>query len=135
MRHKKSGRKLNRTTSHRLAMLRNMSISLFKNEVVITTLPKSKELRSFVEPLITFAKVKNLSNRRLLFSRIRNNEVVNKLFNDFGLRFKDREGGYIRILKFGFRSGDNAPLAYIDFVGSKIINVPEVVCKKETLEK
>ena len=116
MRHRNGPRKLNRTTSHRLAMLRNMCNSLIKHEAIKTTLPKAKELRSVVEPLITLAKVATLANRRLAFNRTRDRDVVAKLFNELGPRFKARPGGYTRILKMGFRVGDNAPMAFVEFV-------------------
>lgn len=116
MRHRKSNRKLNRTTSHRLAMFRNMSNSLLKHEVIKTTLPKAKELRRFVEPLITLGKTPSLSNHRLAFDRLRDREMVMKLFGELGPRYKARPGGYLRILKYGFRVGDNAPMALIEMV-------------------
>jgi large subunit ribosomal protein L17 len=109
-------RKLNRTSAHRLAMLRNMSNSLFKHELIKTTLPKAKELRRVVEPLITLAKEPTVANRRLAFNRLRDRDVVVKLFNELGPRYKARPGGYIRILKFGFRVGDNAPMAIVELV-------------------
>ncbi|MBK6743165.1 MAG: 50S ribosomal protein L17 [Hydrogenophilales bacterium] len=116
MRHRQSNRKLNRTTSHRLAMLRNLSNSLLKHEVIKTTLPKAKELRRVVEPLITLGKTPTLSNRRLAFDRLRDRDMVVKLFDDLGPRFQKRPGGYVRILKFGFRVGDNAPMALVELV-------------------
>jgi len=116
MRHRQSNRKLNRTTSHRLAMLRNLSNALLTHEVIKTTLPKAKELRRVVEPLITLGKKPSLANRRLAFSRTRDRDVVVKLFNDLGPRFMNRPGGYVRILKFGFRVGDNAPMALVELV-------------------
>ena len=116
MRHGKSGRKFNRTSSHRDAMLRNMACSLIKHEQINTTLPKAKELRRVVEPLITLGKTANLANRRLAFSRLRDREMVGKLFDDLGVRFKARPGGYIRILKMGFRPGDAAPVALVQLV-------------------
>jgi large subunit ribosomal protein L17 len=116
MRHRQSNRKLNRTTSHRLAMFRNMSNSLLKHEVIKTTLPKAKELRRFVEPLITLGKVPSLANHRLAFDRLRDREMVVKLFGELGPRFKTRPGGYLRILKYGFRNGDNAPMALVELV-------------------
>lgn len=116
MRHRQSNRKLNRTTSHRLAMFRNMSVSLLKHEVIKTTLPKAKELRRFVEPLITLGKEPSLANHRLAFDRLRDREVVVKLFGELGPRYKTRPGGYLRILKFGFRNGDNAPMALVELV-------------------
>ena len=113
MRHQKSGRKLHRTSAHREAMFRNMAASLFRHEQIRTTLPKAKELRRVAEPLITLSKGDSVANRRLAFSRLRDREVVGKLFNDLGIRFKDRPGGYLRILKSGYRNGDNAPMALI----------------------
>ncbi len=116
MRHGKSGRKLNRTSSHRDAMFRNMASSLFMHEQIKTTLPKAKELRRVAEPLITLSKQSSVANRRLAFSRLRDKDAVSKLFNELGERYKDRPGGYLRILKCGNRSGDNAPMAYVQLV-------------------
>jgi len=116
MRHRNGPRKLNRTTSHRLAMLRNMCNSLIKHEAIKTTLPKAKELRSVVEPLITLAKESSVANRRLAFDRTRDRAVVSKLFDELGPRYKARPGGYTRILKMGFRIGDNAPMAFVELV-------------------
>ncbi len=116
MRHRNGPRKLNRTTSHRLAMLRNMCNSLLKHEAIKTTLPKAKELRSVVEPLITLGKTPTLANRRLAFNRTRDRDVVAKLFNELGPRYQARPGGYTRILKMGFRVGDNAPMAYVELL-------------------
>ncbi len=116
MRHRQSNRKLNRTTSHRLAMFRNMSNSLLRHEVIKTTLPKAKELRRFVEPLITLGKEPSLANHRLAFDRLRDREMVVKLFGELGPRYKARPGGYLRILKYGFRVGDNAPMALVELV-------------------
>ncbi|MDT3706766.1 MAG: 50S ribosomal protein L17 [Thiobacillus sp.] len=116
MRHRQSNRKLNRTTSHRLAMFRNMSNSLLKHEVIKTTLPKAKELRRFVEPLITLGKEPSVANHRLAFDRLRDREMVVKLFGELGPRYKARPGGYLRILKYGFRNGDNAPMALVELV-------------------
>ena len=116
MRHMKSGRKLNRTSSHRSAMFRNMASSLIKHEVIKTTLPKAKELRRVAEPLITLGKVDGVANRRVAFSRLRDKEAVGKLFSDLGPRFRERKGGYLRIIKCGFRDGDNAPMAYVELV-------------------
>lgn len=113
MRHHKSGRKLNRTSSHREAMFRNMAVSLLRHEQLVTTLPKAKELRRVAEPLITLAKSASLANRRLAFSRLRDRDMVGKLFDDLGVRFKDRPGGYLRILKTGYRRGDAAPMALV----------------------
>jgi large subunit ribosomal protein L17 len=117
MRHQKSGRKLNRTSSHREAMFRNMASSLIKHELIRTTLPKAKELRRVAEPLITLAKTDGVANRRLAFSRMRDKEAVGKLFVELGPRYRERPGGYLRILKCGFRPGDNAPMAYVELVG------------------
>lgn len=116
MRHQKSGRKLHRTSAHREAMFRNMAASLFRHEQIRTTLPKAKELRRVAEPLITLSKGDSVANRRLAFSRLRDREIVGKLFNDLGIRFKDRPGGYLRILKSGYRNGDNAPMALVQLV-------------------
>ncbi|MGY3039595.1 large subunit ribosomal protein L17 [Rhodanobacter sp. TND4EL1] len=117
MRHQKSGRKLNRTSSHREAMFKNMASSLIKHELIRTTLPKAKELRRVAEPLITLAKNDGVANRRLAFARLRDKEAVGKLFVELGPRYKERPGGYLRILKCGFRPGDNAPMAYVELVG------------------
>lgn len=116
MRHRHSGRQLNRNSSHRKAMFKNMAASLFRHEVIKTTLPKAKELRRVAEPLITRAKSDSVANRRIVFDRIRDRDMVTKLFNDLGPRFKDRPGGYMRILKCGFRRGDNAPMAIVELV-------------------
>jgi large subunit ribosomal protein L17 len=116
MRHGHGLRKLNRTSEHRLAMLRNMMNSLIEHEVIKTTVPKAKELRRVVEPMITLAKEPSLANRRLAFDRLRSRDSVTKLFNDLGPRFKTRPGGYTRILKMGFRVGDNAPMALVELV-------------------
>ncbi|WP_333843868.1 50S ribosomal protein L17 [Limnohabitans sp.] len=116
MRHGHGLRKLNRTSSHRLAMLRNMMNSLIEHEAIKTTLPKAKELRRVIEPMITLAKEPTVANRRLAFDRLRDRDSVVKLFNDLGPRFKTRPGGYTRILKMGFRVGDNAPMAYVELV-------------------
>lgn len=116
MRHRKSGRQLNRNSSHRTAMFRNMASSLVKHEIIKTTLPKAKELRRVIEPLITLAKNDSVANRRLAFARTRDKEVVGLLFNVLGPRYNARPGGYTRILKCGFRAGDNAPMAYIELV-------------------
>lgn len=119
MRHRKSGRQLNRNSSHRKAMFRNMAASLFEHELIKTTLPKAKELRMVAEPLITIAKKDNVANRRLAASRLPNSStvVVKKLFEELGTRYQDRPGGYLRILKCGYRAGDNAPMAYVELVG------------------
>ena len=116
MRHRKSGRQLNRNSSHRKAMFSNMASSLVKHEIIKTTVPKAKELRRVIEPLITLAKTDSVANRRLAFARTRDKEVVGKLFSEIGPRFADRPGGYTRILKCGFRTGDNAPMAYIELL-------------------
>ena len=116
MRHRKSGRKLNRNSSHRKAMFKNMSASLIEHEVIRTTVAKAKELRSVAEPLITLAKEDSVHNRRLAFSRLRDKAAVGKLFTDLGPRYQTRPGGYIRILKCGFRPGDNAPMAIVELV-------------------
>src|SRR5215468_916570 len=116
MRHRHGLRKLNRTSSHRLAMLRNMTVSLLKHEAIKTTLPKAKELRRVAEPIITLGKNPTLANKRLAFDRLRDREIVVKLFDELGPRYKARNGGYLRILKFGFRQGDNAPMALVELV-------------------
>jgi large subunit ribosomal protein L17 len=116
MRHMKSGRKLNRTSSHREAMFRNMAASLVKHELIRTTLPKAKELRRVAEPLITLAKTDSVANRRLAFARLRDKQAVGKLFIELGPRYRERPGGYLRILKCGHRVGDNAPMAYVELV-------------------
>ena len=116
MRHGNGLRKLNRTSSHRLAMLRNMAVSVLKHEAIKTTLPKAKELRRVVEPLITIGKTPTLANRRLAFDRLRDRDVAGKLFSVLGPRFAARNGGYLRILKMGFRDGDNAPMAYVELL-------------------
>jgi large subunit ribosomal protein L17 len=122
MRHRSGLRKLNRTSSHREAMLRNMTVSLLKHEVIKTTLPKAKELRRVVEPIITLGKKPSLANRRLAFDRIRDRDMVVKIFNELGPRYAKRNGGYLRILKFGFRIGDNAPMALVE-----LLDRPDVV--------
>ncbi len=116
MRHRKSGRKFNRTSAHREAMFRNMAASLIKHELIRTTLPKAKELRRVAEPLITIGKIDGVANRRLAFSRLRDKQAVGKLFVELGPRYRERPGGYLRILKCGFRPGDNAPMAYVELV-------------------
>ena len=121
MRHRLGLRKLNRTSSHRLAMLRNMTVSLLRHEVIKTTLPKAKELRRVAEPILTLGKSPSLANRRLAFNRLRDREMVTKLFGELGPRYAKRNGGYLRILKFGFRKGDNAPMAVVE-----LIDRPEV---------
>ena len=122
MRHRLGLRKLNRTSSHRLAMLRNMTVSLLRHETIKTTLPKAKELRRVVEPIITLGKKPSLANRRLAFDRLRDREMVVKLFDEIGPRYANRNGGYLRILKCGFRDGDNAPMAFVE-----LLDQPEVV--------
>ena len=128
MRHRHGLRKLNRTSSHRLAMLRNMMVSILRHEAIKTTLPKSKELRKVVEPMITLGKTDTLANRRLASSRLRDREIVTKLFTELGPRYAARNGGYTRILKMGFRQGDNAPMAFMELVDrpelSDTTNVP-----------
>ncbi|GGN36176.1 MULTISPECIES: 50S ribosomal protein L17 [Marinomonas] len=125
MRHRKSGRHLNRTSSHRKAMFKNMAASLFEHEVIKTTLPKAKELRRVAEPLITLAKVDSVANRRLAFARTRSKDAVGKLFTELGPRYQARPGGYVRILKCGFRSGDNAPMAYVELVDRPVTEAAE----------
>lgn len=117
MRHRHSGRQLNRNSSHRKAMFKNMVASLVEHELIKTTLPKAKELRSHAEPLITLAKEDSVANRRLAFDRLRDKEAVGKLFSVLGPRYQDRPGGYLRIMKCGFRTGDKAPMAYVELVG------------------
>lgn len=131
MRHRQSGRQLNRNSSHRKAMFKNMSVSLFDHELIKTTLPKAKELRRKAEKLITLAKTDSVANRRLAFARLRDKDAVAKLFNELGPRYKDRAGGYTRILKCGFRSGDNAPMAYIELVDRP---ATETTSEKESAE-
>ncbi len=116
MRHRCAHRKLNRTSAHRKAMFKNMAVALLKHEAIVTTLPKAKELRKVVEPLITLAKTPTLANRRLVFDRIRDREMVVKLFDVIGPRYAERNGGYTRVLKYGFRPGDNAPRAFMELV-------------------
>jgi len=130
MRHGNGLRKLNRTSSHRLAMLRNMSNSLLEHEVIKTTLPKAKELRMVVEPLITLGKKDNLANRRLAFNRTRDRDIVAKLFTELGPRYATRPGGYLRILKFGFRHGDNAPMALVELVDRPEVEETTVVAEE-----
>ncbi|MDD2759043.1 MAG: 50S ribosomal protein L17 [Methylomonas sp.] len=116
MRHRNSGRKLNLTSAHRAALYRNLATALVEHEIIKTTLPKAKEIRRFVEPLITLSKEDSVASRRLAFARLRNRDAVTKLFNDLGPRFKARPGGYTRILKCGFRAGDASPMAYVELV-------------------
>ncbi len=131
MRHRKSGRKLNRNSSHRKAMFRNMAVSLMQHEIIKTTLPKAKELRRVAEPLITMAKTDSLAKRRLAFSRLRDRSVVSKLFNELGPRYKERPGGYLRILKCGFRPGDKAPMAIVELMGRPVGDVDAEVVTAE----
>ncbi len=126
MRHRKSGRQLGRNSSHRQAMFKNMSASLLRHEVIKTTLPKAKELRRVAEPLITLAKEDSVAKRRIAFSRLRDKEVVGKLFDELGPRYRERPGGYVRILKCGFRPGDKAPMAIVELVDRPIVEVEEV---------
>ena len=126
MRHRKSGRKLSRTGTHRRAMIRNMATSLIEHEFIKTTLPKAKELRRVAEPLITLAKVDSVANRRLAYSRLQDKAAVGKLFTDLGARYQDRSGGYISILKCGFRSGDAAPMAYVGLVDRPEVEAVEL---------
>ncbi|WP_144393973.1 50S ribosomal protein L17 [Pleionea sediminis] len=135
MRHRKSGRKLNRNSSHRQAMFKNMAVSLFKHEVIKTTLPKAKELRRVAEPLITLAKQDSVANRRLAFSRTRSKEAVGILFNDLGPRYQDRPGGYLRIIKAGFRAGDNAPMAIVELVDRPIVEEEDIVEEVDETEE
>ncbi|MBA35450.1 MAG: 50S ribosomal protein L17 [Oleispira sp.] len=135
MRHRKSGRHFNRTSAHRQAMFKNMAVSLFEHEIIKTTLPKAKELRGVAEPLITLAKVDSVANRRLAFARTRSKEAVGKLFNELGPRYEARPGGYIRIMKCGFRSGDNAPMAYVELVDRPAVEAEGVVEATEAGEE
>jgi large subunit ribosomal protein L17 len=125
MRHRNSGRQLSRNSSHRKAMFRNMTASLFDSEVIRTTLPKAKELRRVAEPLITLAKEDSVANRRVAFSRIRDKAAVGKLFSDLGPRYKARPGGYLRILKCGYRPGDKAPMAYVELVDRPEVDIDD----------
>ena len=127
MRHRKSGRHFNRTSSHHQAMFKNMAVSLFEHEIIKTTVPKAKELRRVAEPLITLAKVDSVANRRLAFARTRSKEAVGKLFTDLGPRYQNRPGGYIRIMKCGFRAGDNAPMAFVELVDRPVVEAEDVV--------
>ena len=135
MRHRKSGRKLNRNSSHRQAMFRNMSVSLIKHQVIKTTLPKAKELRRVAEPLITLAKTDSVANRRLAFSRTRSKEAGGILFNELGPRYQDRPGGYLRIIKAGFRTGDNAPMAVVELVDRPEIEEDDIVEEVDETEE
>lgn len=123
MRHRNSGRQLSRNSSHRKAMFKNMAASLFQHEIIKTTLPKAKELRRVAEPLITLAKTDSVANRRLVFNRLRDRDMVGKLFNELGIRYQKRPGGYTRIIKCGFRAGDNAPMAIVELVDRSSTNV------------
>lgn len=134
MRHRKAGRRLNRNASHRKAMFANMAASLFRHEQIKTTLPKAKELRRVAEPLITLAKTASVANRRAVFARLRERQIVGKLFDDLGPHFADRPGGYLRILKCGHRPGDNAPMAYVQLVGRET-GVEEEEVAEKTEEK
>ena len=129
MRHRLGLRKLNRTSSHRLAMLRNMTNSLLRHEAITTTLPKAKELRRVAEPIITLGKSPSLANRRLAFNRLRDREMVGKLFDELGPRFANRNGGYLRILKYGFRRGDNAPMALVELLDRPVGEAPSKAAK------
>ena len=131
MRHRKTGRKFNRTSSHRSAMFKNMAVSLIDHEIIKTTLPKAKELRRIAEPLITLSKTDNVANRRLAFNKTRNAAAVGKLFSELGPRYAERPGGYTRILKCGFRSGDSAPMAYIELVDRAPIEGSDAVGEEE----
>ena len=135
MRHRHGLRKLNKTSSHRLAMLRNMTVSLLKHEAIKTTLPKAKELRRVAEPIITLGKDPTLANKRLAFNRLRDREMVVKLFDELGPRYKARNGGYLRILKMGFRQGDNAPMALVELVDRPDAVEDEGDTKKKSSKK
>jgi large subunit ribosomal protein L17 len=125
MRHRHSGRQLNRNSSHRKAMFRNMTVSLVEHELIKTTLPKAKELRGYAEPLITLSKNDSVANRRLAFNRLRDKQAVGKLFTELGERYKDRPGGYLRIMKCGYRAGDNAPMAYVELLDRPVAEVEQ----------
>ncbi len=131
MRHRHSGRKLNRNSSHRKAMFKNMVASLVEHEIIKTTLPKAKELRRYAEPLITLSKVDSVANRRLAFDRVRNKATVGKLFSEIGPRYEGRPGGYLRIMKCGYRAGDKAPMAYVELVDRPAPVVEEEVVEAE----
>ena len=135
MRHRKSGRHLNRTSSHRKAMFRNMAVSLIEHEIIKTTVPKAKELRRVAEPLITLAKRDTVANRRLAFDRTRSKAAVGKLFTELGPRYQDRPGGYTRILKAGFRAGDAAPVAYIELVDRPAVEDDELLDEEAVEEE
>ena len=134
MRHRKSGRQLNRNSSHRKAMFKNMASSLFRHELIKTTVPKAKELRRVAEPLITKAKVDSVANRRYVYDRIRDREMVGKLFEELGPRYKERPGGYLRILKCGFRAGDKAPMALVELVDRPIVEADDSAIEDTTEE-
>lgn len=134
MRHRKSGRQLNRNSSHRQAMFRNMAVSLIEHEVIKTTLPKAKELRRVAEPLITLAKNDSVANRRLAFARTRSKEAVGKLFTELGPRYQERPGGYTRILKCGYRPGDAAPMAFVELVDRPVVEEEDLEEQAETAE-
>ena len=134
MRHRQSGRQLNRNSSHRKAMFRNMAASLFNHEMIRTTVPKAKELRRVIEPLITRAKTDSVANRRVVFDRIRDRDMVTKLFTELGPRYQERPGGYMRILKCGFRPGDNAPMAIVELVDRPVIEDEVIESKAEAVE-
>ncbi|MBL6702407.1 MAG: 50S ribosomal protein L17 [SAR86 cluster bacterium] len=127
MRHRKSGRKLNRNSSHRKALMKNLAIGFIERELIKTTVPKAKELRSFIEPLITLAKVDSVANRRRAFNKLRLDSVVNKLFTEIAVKSKDRPGGYLRIIKAGFRPGDKADMAYVEWVDRDLENSSELL--------
>lgn len=131
MRHRKAGRQLNRNSSHRKAMFRNMACSLFEHEVIKTTLPKAKELRRVAEPLITMAKEDSVAKRRLAFARLRDDAAVGKLFSDLGPRYQERSGGYLRILKCGYRPGDKAPMAFVELVDRPVAEEPEEMVEED----
>jgi len=132
MRHRNSGRQLSRNSSHRKAMLKNLASSLFRYELIKTTVPKAKELRRVAEPLITKAKIDSVANRRFIFDRIRDREMVSKLFADLGPRYKERPGGYLRILKCGFRAGDKAPMAFVELVDRPVAAQNEEAVEEAT---
>ncbi|KAA3629688.1 MAG: 50S ribosomal protein L17 [Proteobacteria bacterium] len=131
MRHRQSGRKLNRNSAHRKAMFKNMAASLLHHEIIKTTLPKAKELRRVAEPLITLAKTDNVARRRQAFARLRDRDVVTKLFNELGPRYQERPGGYLRILKCGYRAGDNAPMALVELVDRPLVEEAEEVAVQD----
>ena len=126
MRHRKSGRKLNRNSSHRKALIKNLAIAFIERELIKTTVPKAKELRSFIEPLITMAKDDSVANRRRAFNKLRHDSAVNKLFTEIAIKSKDRQGGYLRIIKAGFRPGDKADMAYIEWVDRNLDDSSEI---------